>query len=94
MDMFIYFPSILSLKYPPEALLSAILLANRLYAAPIASFVIDADPLAVLRELLVERRMPRKEAVKQVAKEFGLARSDVYRASLQVGRAEGEKGPA
>jgi len=52
------------------------------------------DLVAVLRELLVERQLPRKEAVKQVAKEFGLARSDVYRVSLEVDGEAGEKGTA
>ncbi len=58
------------------------------YAAP--SPVRDLP--AVLRELLVDRQLPRKEAVKQVAKEFGVARSDVYRVSLEIDRGEGEQG--
>jgi len=58
------------------------------YAAP--SLVRDLP--AVLRELLVDRQLPRKEAVKQVAKEFGVARSDVYRVSLEIDRGEGEQG--
>jgi 16S rRNA (cytidine1402-2'-O)-methyltransferase len=58
------------------------------HAAP--SLVRDLP--AVLRELLVDRQLPRKEAVKQVAKEFGVARSDVYRVSLEIDRGEGEQG--
>lgn len=50
------------------------------------------DLAAVLHELLIGRKLPRKEAVKQVAKEFGVARSEVYRVSLTIDRDEGEKG--
>ena len=61
---------------------------------PFAAPAPERDLKEVLRELLVDRQLPRKEAVKQVAKEFGMARSDVYRASLEVGEVEGEKGNA
>jgi 16S rRNA (cytidine1402-2'-O)-methyltransferase len=60
---------------------------------PFAAVVAERDYAAVLRELLLERRLPRKQAVKQVAKEFGLASSDVYRVSLEIDL-EGEKGTA
>jgi 16S rRNA C1402 (ribose-2'-O) methylase RsmI len=58
------------------------------YAAPAP--VRDLE--TVLRELLSGRKLPRKEAVKQVAREFGVARSEVYRVSLTIDRDEGEKG--
>jgi 16S rRNA (cytidine1402-2'-O)-methyltransferase len=51
------------------------------------------DLATVLRGLLVEQRVPRKEAVKQVAKEFGVPRSDVYRISLEIDRGENEEEP-
>jgi 16S rRNA (cytidine1402-2'-O)-methyltransferase len=52
------------------------------FAAPPPS----RDLSVVLRELLFDRQLPRKEAVKLVAREFGLASSDVYRLSLEVER--------
>lgn len=58
--------------------------------------VVAAPPRAmatVLHELLVTRQLPRKEAVKLVAREFGVASSDVYRLSLTVGERSGEEGP-
>jgi 16S rRNA (cytidine1402-2'-O)-methyltransferase len=57
------------------------------YAAP----VVVRDLAAVLRELLVVQRLPRKEAVKQVAKAFGVARSEVYRVSLEIDRGDREE---
>lgn len=50
------------------------------------------DPATVLSELLVDRRLPRKEAVKLVAREFGIASSEVYRMSLAVELPSGETG--
>ena len=43
----------------------------------------------VLRERLADSRLSRKEAVKQVAKEFGVASSEVYRVSLEIDRVDG-----
>lgn len=59
------------------------------YAAPAPV----RDLSTVLRELLTDRRVPRKEAVKQVAKEFGVPRSDVYRASLEIDQGGSEEEP-
>lgn len=57
------------------------------YAAPAPV----RDLPAVLRELLVVRQLPRKEAVKQVAREFGMARSEVYRIGLEIDRNDEEE---
>ena len=43
----------------------------------------------VLRERLADSRLSRKEAVKQVAKEFGVASSEVYRVSLGIDQEDG-----
>lgn len=45
----------------------------------------------VLRERLAGGRLSRKDAVKQVAKEFGVPRGDVYRLSLEIDRPGGEE---
>lgn len=58
------------------------------YAAPAPV----RDLKMVLHELLIGRKLPRKEAVKQVAKEFGVARSEVYRVSLTIDLDEEKKG--
>jgi len=50
------------------------------------------DLEAVLRELLAEGKMSRREAVKRVAKEFGVASDEVYRLSLDLDRGAGEEG--
>jgi 16S rRNA (cytidine1402-2'-O)-methyltransferase len=61
---------------------------------PHAAIAPARDLAGVLRELLVERQLPRKQAVKQVAKEFGVPSSDVYRVSLEIDLDEGKKGTA
>jgi 16S rRNA (cytidine1402-2'-O)-methyltransferase len=43
----------------------------------------------VLSERLADARLSRKAAVKQVAKEFGVASSEVYRVSLAIDREDG-----
>ena len=50
------------------------------YAVPIP----ERDLLAVLGGLLAEGKLSRKAAVKQVAKEFGVAGDEVYRMSLAL----------
>ena len=59
---------------------------------PFAAAAPQRDPVMMLRELLLDRNVPRKEAVKRVAKEFGVASDEVYRLSLQIGRVRGGKG--
>lgn len=59
---------------------------------PFAAPLPVRDPAAVLRELLVDRRLPRKEAVKLVAREFGMASSEIYRLSLAVEVPPGDAG--
>jgi len=51
---------------------------------PFAAAAPERDLLAVLRELLAEGVLSRKAAVKQVAKEFGVASDEVYRLSLTI----------
>ncbi|PLX89405.1 MAG: 16S rRNA (cytidine(1402)-2'-O)-methyltransferase [Desulfuromonas sp.] len=46
----------------------------------------------VLAELLASSELPRSEIVRQVAREYGLPRSDVYRASLQLDKKEDADG--
>ncbi|NJC88893.1 MAG: 16S rRNA (cytidine(1402)-2'-O)-methyltransferase [Desulfuromonas sp.] len=58
---------------------------------PFAAIAPERDLTMVLGELMGVRRLSRKEAVKQVAKEFGVPRSEVYRISLEIDRSEGEK---
>lgn len=58
---------------------------------PYAAAAPPRDLAVVLRDLLVTRRLSRKEAIKQVAKDFGVSRSDVYRISLEIDRSKAEK---
>jgi 16S rRNA (cytidine1402-2'-O)-methyltransferase len=51
---------------------------------PFAAAAPERDLLAVLRELLAGGVLSRKAAVKQVAKEFGVASDEVYRLSLTI----------
>ncbi len=59
---------------------------------PFAAPAPARDLEAVLRELLAEGKMSRREAVKRVAREFGVASDEVYRLSLALDRGAGEKG--
>ena len=59
---------------------------------PFAAPAPARDLEAVLRELLAEGKMSRREAVKRVAKEFGVASDEVYRLSLDLDRGAGEEG--
>jgi len=52
---------------------------------PFAVAAPERDPLAMLRELLADGKLSRKAAVKQVARESGLAGAEVYRLSLEIG---------
>lgn len=49
------------------------------------------DLATVLRELLADGALSRKEAVKRVAKEYGVASDEVYRISLQLQDKGGER---
>lgn len=60
------------------------------YAAPAPA----RDLALELRNLLAGHQVSRREAVRQVAREFGVARSEVYRISLTIDPDEGEKGTA
>jgi len=51
---------------------------------PYAAAAPERDMAAVLKQLLVEGNLSRKAAVKQVAKEFGVASDEVYRLSLTL----------
>jgi 16S rRNA (cytidine1402-2'-O)-methyltransferase len=53
---------------------------------PFAAAAPERDLAAVLRERLADGRLSRKEAVKQVAREFGVAGDAVYRLSLEITR--------
>lgn len=58
---------------------------------PFAAVAPAHDLVAVLRELLAEGNVSRKEAVKRVAREFGVASDEVYRISLTIERGQREK---
>jgi 16S rRNA (cytidine1402-2'-O)-methyltransferase len=59
---------------------------------PFAAAAPERNPLTILRELLSSGTLSRKAAVKQVAREFGIAGAEIYRLSLLLDKGNHEPG--